>query len=104
MILLFSLLCPNGHPVGGEPHEYPGAERPPDAWMNNVSLAFFRRVRTSKDPFWRECRQCHAPFRKPSDWYVHVGEMKAKTLSEAHATLSQFGPCEMMSADGRPAN
>jgi hypothetical protein len=86
LILLFSFVCPNGHRVGGEPHDYPGTEYPPDAWMSNVSTEFLRRIRRNIKE-WPECPECHTSTRARG-WGVIVDEMKAETMEQAHAALA----------------
>lgn len=91
LILLFSLRCPNGHPVGGEPHEYPGPETPPDAWMDNLSHQLARHFRNHREE-WMECRFCGASLYRGCS--ICVDEMKARTMEEARAALDKIGVLE----------
>lgn len=99
MILLFSIECPNRHPVGGEPKEYPGDAYPPNEWMDNMSRQFYRAIKEHVRLNWKECIVCHTPFNL--DWAVSVGEMKAQTMDEAHAALRKMGPLQMLKKAGK---
>jgi hypothetical protein len=101
LILLFSLVCPNDHEVGGKPLEYAGEGQPPFEWLDNMSQKFLQRIRRSPDPFWKECPHCRTPMRKGLKWGISVNVMKAQTLAEAHAAMIKIATCEIMSTGGR---
>jgi hypothetical protein len=89
VILLFNLVCPNGHQVGGEPHEYRGPERPPEKWMDNIGDQFTRYVQTRPRAEWR-CPTCGVEPAAGKGWTVETHVMKAQTMEEAHAALTSI--------------
>ena len=91
MIVIVNLICPNGHPVYGQPVAYAGTKKPPESWCERAGARFMRSMR--KNPP-LPCAACGATFNPNSTdrghlakWGVSVHEMKAKTMQEAHAAL-----------------
>jgi hypothetical protein len=88
VILLFSLVCPDRHPVCGEPKEYPGTAQPPEPWIDNMSRAFWESL-PDYPPSALKCDTCGREFAhgKTKGWGVVCDEMKADTIEQAERDL-----------------
>lgn len=85
MIILISLVCPNGHPNGGTPLEFAGAQAPPPDWYNQHMAEFVRLVKENREN-WAKCTVCKVALS--NQWQIIADEMKAQTLEEAFRDLA----------------
>jgi hypothetical protein len=89
MIILFTIFCPNAHPVVGRPYSCP--DKAIGAWWFERQCERFVSQCLTDAGFPRlECNICHARITD-GNYTVGAQEMKAKTIEDAYRDLDNFG-------------